>query len=240
VKKKIHGKWVLSCLLAFCVVGLASQVSAQSVIQLNPDQSFDGSLQDIIDQGLSIQVGDKLFDAFSFTSAPSSGFLAADVAVQAVQDQFGFGLEFSGSWVATDTQERDFVLGFGVTVLDQSQLVHDVHLLFNGSEYGSGQASVTEQIFDDGPVPLGNLIGQMAVDAPSTLENIDLFQPLRHIYVEKDVSVTGGLIGEKNSVENMARITTIHQTFSQIPEPGTMLLVAVGLFGAMLTTRRRR
>ncbi|MDW8342892.1 MAG: PEP-CTERM sorting domain-containing protein [Verrucomicrobiae bacterium] len=223
-------------------LGLASKsVASPLVLQLG--QSV--GLADIINQHGSVQVGDKIFADFSIVGDVT----ANKVTVTAIQDTFGYGLRFSGGFLAVGNQITDFVLGFSVAVDPQAVdwFISDVHLRFNGNYVGEGFAEIVEQVFSGGPAPLGSLLGQMFVSNPPTiLENtFYLQQPLKKIYVLKDVLLYGGgdvpphkRLGNVAGT-NRATISVIDQTFSQIPEPGTVLLVAAGLLGVALTGRRR-
>ena len=79
------------------------------------------SIQDIINAG-GIQIGDKLFDAFSVTSLGSGGALAPDAAdiritpIEVLQPPapFGgdFGMIFNAAWVAMDGQSVNSTIQF--------------------------------------------------------------------------------------------------------------------------------
>lgn len=224
------------------LLGLASKSDA-TPLHLNLGQSV--GLADIIGQYGSVQVGDKIFADFSIVGdvAPHQ------VTVTAIQDTFGYGLRFSGGFVAVGNQITDFVLGFSVAVAPEAEewYISDVHLRFNGNYVGEGFAEIVEQVFAGGPIPLGSLLGQLFVSNPPTIleDTFYLQQPLKKIYVLKDVLLYGGgdvpphrRIGNVAGT-NRATISVIDQTFSQIPEPGTVLLVAAGLLGVALTGRRR-
>ena len=58
--------------------------------------------------------------------------------------------------------------------------------------------------------------------------------PLSTVYVSKDIQVNGG-----TSQQGSAAISAVYQTFSQVPEPATLALLALG-FGGMTVLRRRR
>jgi hypothetical protein len=204
--------------------------------------SFLGSpvgLQNLTN-GQSLVVGDKVFSDF-FISGDIS---ANQVTVTPIEDSFGYGISFSGGFVAVGLgdETEDMVLGYTVAVVTNSpNLISDVHLRFNGSSVGLGSggwglASVTEQVFGANLA----LVDQMAVFAFSSanqttnqLENTLLINPPRpKLVIHKDVLLraSGGF----------ATISIIDQTFSQIPEPSTLGLVSLGLTGLYLLLRRFR
>jgi hypothetical protein len=202
--------------------------------------SFLGSpvgLQNLTN-GQSLVVGDKVFSDF-FISGDIS---ANQVTVTPIEDSFGYGISFSGGFGAMGQATNDFILAYTVSVVTNSpDLISDVHLRFNGSSVGLGSggwglASVTEQVFDANLA----LVGQMAVFAFSSanqttnqLENtLAINPPQPTLVIGKDVLLiaSGGF----------ATISTIDQTFSQIPEPSTLVLVTSGLTGLYLLLRRFR
>jgi hypothetical protein len=113
-------------------------------------------------------------------------------------------------------------------------LISDVHLRFNGAYSGDAFSEVIEQVFGTGFVLL-NKEDLVVSNPPPVFEDVYwLDQPSNKILVVKDVI----LYAEGHRRLSHASISTIDQTFSQIPEPGTVLLVAAGLFGLILTGRR--
>ena len=58
------------------------------------------------------------------------------------------------------------------------------------------------------------------------------FEPLRTIWVVKDIAIAGG------GPRGFATLSEFGQSFSQIPEPATMGVLALG--GILLGIRRRR
>ena len=193
--------------------------------------------------GASIQVGDKIFSDFSI----DGDVLADAVEVVAIQDSNGYGISFQGVFGVAGFGVSDFRLGFAVEVApDSNQFISDVHLAFDGVVDGVGFAMVVEQVFDGGSIPLGNLLGQIVVNTPpdNLGDTLVLGQPTKKLYIQKDILlVAGGTEGEDHRRlvrgYTYAEITRIDQTFSQIPEPSTVLLVTIGLLGAAATARRR-
>jgi hypothetical protein len=66
-------------------------------------------------------------------------------------------------------------------------------------------------------------------------------QPEQMIWVEKDIEVSGNPDNtpDSNPTNDMAKISIIDQVFTQIPEPSTMFLSAMGIM-AFVAVRRRK
>lgn len=222
-------------------IGFGSKAAASPLV-LNLGQSV--GLAEIINHYGSVQVGNKIFSDFSI----AGDVTANEVTVTAIQDISGYGLRFTGGFLAAGNQITDFVLGFSAALApDVNLVVSDVHLRLNASYSGGGYAEVFEQLFNGGPAPLGSLLGQIPVTPlPTSFETtFHLQQPAVRVYVLKNVVLYGGGDAPPHkrlgnwAATNRATIFSIEQTFSQIPEPSTALLVAAGLLGVALAGRRR-
>lgn len=232
VMKGNSKRW-LSAIVASLVMAVVVLAPASAEITVFADQSV--ALDELIASGESLVVGDKIFDDFSFLS---QDFMSSDVLVTPVLDEYGYGLRFTGEWSAVGEETVGFVIQFTAEVAQESQqLISDVHLRYNGAYLGSGYSEVVETVLDfDTDAVLGQI---MVNNPPPVLEaGFDLAEPTTKITVIKDVQIIGDDAGHRRLSENRASISFIDQTFSQIPEPGTVLLVAAGIFGLCLTGRR--
>lgn len=218
----------------------SSSICNSQVSVLSPGQSI--SLSQLTSTNGSVLVGDKLFGNFSFQygdtdTNPSNNLLPTAFSLTALSNNIGFGISFSGPMSVTGSVTDDVVFRFSVTVTNSSQLISDVHLDYNGTVLGSGFSSVTESVFTGGFG--GNLIDQIDVfnvgssNQPSAAANLPT--PEQTIFVEKDVIFGGGATG----ILNAASISIIDQTFSQVPEPSSILLSMVGLATLFFVKRRK-
>jgi len=233
VKKGIITRW-LSAIVASLLMAVLVVAPASAEITVFADQSV--ALDELIASGEPLVIGDKEFEDFSFLS---QDFLTSDVLVTPILDSYGYGLRFTGEWSATGEETLGFVIQFSVAVSQESeQLISDVHLRYNGSFLGSGYSEVVEQALAFGT---DEVLGQIQVNNPPPLFDggFDI-DPIAKITIIKDVQIIGDDAGHRRLSENRAAISYIDQTFSQIPEPGTVLLVAAGIFGLCLTGRRSR
>jgi hypothetical protein len=112
-------------------------------------------------------------------------------------------------------------------------LISDIHLSYNGTVINNGYNSVTEQAFTGG-FGVGSIGLINVFNPPQTLETNMVFNTAQvKIYIEKDIQLGGFGPGDQSS------ISIINQTFSQIPEPSSMTLAAIGFAGLWLWRRKR-
>lgn len=229
----------LRVLLAAIVLLAMAQTQAWAILNWNfsnpPPNGY--SIQQIIDnQGL--RVGDKVFTSFSVVSIGSGGALApqaADIRVRGFLKADGsIGLDFNGAWFANVGQVVNTTIEFAVTA-DHPYFIDGIGLSLDAvGTLGNGAISIAEQAED---VPGGTVLTNPTLFAfyqrnnPfNKFKDFGSFDPIKSIYVTKDIIVTSGGQG-------IAHMSKFSQTFHQIPEPGTLAL-AVG--GVLLVLGRRR
>lgn len=230
--------------LCACVVfitsvflGDSSACLGNSVTNLNPGQTIN--LSQLVNTNLAgVEIGDKLFSDFSVSFSANNAFTCSDLQLTALSNQVGFGISFSGPMSALGNVTKDVVFRFSVAVTNSSQLISDVHLDYNGTVNGAGFSTVTETVLTGGFG--GTLIDQINVfNLGGTNFQLsaaaNLPTPEQKIYIEKDVIFGGGAAGNQNA----SFISIIDQTFSQVPEPSTMLLAVTGLVILLFGKRRK-
>jgi len=228
---------VLGCALACCSIS-----KANTVTNLNVGQSVDLGTWAIQD-GNAIQIGDKLFDNFSYMYTDSTGMTnyslpSGAVTLAALSNMVGFGLSLEAPLNTASNLDKDFIIKYSVTVTDPSMKISDMHMTFNGVALNNGFCLVDEAAYDSAGFGV-NSLGAIQVDnippSPANLQAMLTFeQPQTEIYIEKDIELGG------SGGSDFASISIIDQTFSQIPEPSSVMLTVVGLAGLWLMRRRRR
>ena len=218
------------------------------VCSVAPGEAASLLLKDLITNNGALVQGDKLFNDFNIQIASTSGlaFPAIDtIAVEGITRNGEHGLRFAGSLSALGQPEGGsgwtIVLNYSVTSLDPLFLIHDLTIASSVTTR-DGAVAITEQVF--GPASLllaegsANAAGMFPVD-PNVTEINDhrvLDQDLSSIDVQSIIAARG-FRTQFCSPCGSASISYIDQTFSQteaVPEPGTFVLLAIGLSAACL------
>lgn len=216
------------------------QTQARAVLNWNfnspPANGY--TIQEIIDnQGL--RVGDKVFTSFDVVSFGTGGALApqaTDIRVRGfIEDDGSIGLDFNGAWFANIGQAVNTTIEFAVTA-DDPFVIDGVGLSLDAvGGLGNGAISIAEQVED---VPGGTVLTDPTLfvfyqrnNPFNQFDDFGSFDPIKSIYVTKDITVTSGGQG-------IAHLSKFSQTFRQVPEPGTLVLAAGGML--VVLTRRRR
>ncbi len=195
-------------------------------------QIFFGSpvtLNTLTNSSGSLLVGDKLFSNFAI-----SGYNAHSLKVQGIEE-FGsdYGIQFSGPIIANNSS-MEFTLTYQVNVTNSSMLISQANLSFNGVVVGGpGIAEVTEDVDTN----TSYFYGQMNVYATQSSSNLTtslgITPPQPQLNLDKDVFVY------TVHLDAFSSISTINQSFAQVPEPSTIVLAVAGLSGLLLLRRRK-
>jgi hypothetical protein len=226
---------ILSIVLLSCFV-LSATASGAFIPVMEPV-----TLESLIGNDLVIE--DKIFADWEFQGSSGGGAMQPDeefVLVQGgVDDATGdIGLRFVMPWLAGPSQFVDAVLGYSVTVAENSPLyIHDVAMYLTGvSATGTGQVAIGESVWS-GPVPEGDPLVSLGVarvvgDGAEDLVAHEEFTPVKQVFVRKNAVLVGGEAGT-------AHVSEFFQFYSQIPEPTTTALLGVGVLALIRRHRRR-
>jgi len=250
--------------LTFAVAGWAS--GEYIVANLQPDPNVPNRLidpnsytiQQIIEAG-GIIIGDKLFDAFKVTTTKSVGAIAPganEIAITPIQilkpgAPLGgdYGMKFNSLWSAPAGGLADSTIEFRVTILpeyaQQGYAIKDNALWITAFGVGGttppGFVSVSENIWARHPSdqnPPHNSIADKFVYYSTSNDKLLYdeaeFGPLTQIWITKDVGANGGV-----GTLGVAKLSEFYQTFSQVPEPSTWVLLSLAGLGLLGFARRR-
>lgn len=199
------------------------------------------TIQEVQDSG-GLQVGDKLFADFDVVTTATSGVSAPDPAtirLRGVQIAGDFGLEFNGGWATASGQSINTNITFSVTAGPSHAIVGNYLWMTAYGTAGDGLVSIVENVFAQNPgsTPTPTLLGSKFVrhavaDPLNQASDSAAFSPHQTVWVTKDITVRDG----STTGPGMAHLSRFYQTFNQIPEPATLLLLGAG---AMRTLGRR-
>lgn len=213
------------------------------------------SLSEVNEAG-GILVGDKLFDQFTVTTTQSVGAIApgldeievTGVLIDNPLVHNELGLRFSGGWSAPKGKIADSTITFRISIVEpqrsQGFLIADNSLWMDAYGIsGDGYVSISENVYAADPRlgPTPSVAKKLVFSDGETdqfFDHEDFMQnhqpaALAEIWVVKDVIANGG-----TEVGSFGHLSQFYNTFSQIPEPASLGLMAIGL--AAILVRRRR
>jgi hypothetical protein len=180
-------------------------------------------LSDLLN-GETIQSGDKIFSNFTYRQTGDMP-IAANVNVETIQDGNGdYGLRFQGGFIDQPGGDAsDALVTFDVNVANAGWLINGVSLSANPAVFaGAGLASVTETfvptIIDDKLV-----VYDFGNGDDLLLDQISFATGYASLPVQKDVILHA--TGDTGAVT----MSFFDQTFSQVPEPSSLVLIIAGL-----------
>jgi hypothetical protein len=197
----------------------------------------NASLQDYINLGSTgCNIGNLLFSNFSYPPGAYSDaevIPASDVIVQTHSGP-NAGLTFEGEWYSTSVGTISQQLAYSVAEMNNQPLINGVALSFEGYA-GVGItpfASVGQVLCLGAPSAPCGATNFFQV-ATSTVSNVSLsITPVAVLGVQTFIFVNGG--------NGQADVDTFTNTFSQVPEPGLLLLLGLGASGWMARRRQPR
>jgi hypothetical protein len=195
-------------LLGSCTLASASPVACMTVLNTN-----------VLGIG-GCSLGGMLFDQFGVNSAPSGSsiFLSA-AGTGVVGDSVNLGFQ-----ITTPAPPSDTLFEYRVSTLSGTPSIMGVDNFQNGAGGVRIGELVCAEPFVGGICPTGGVLANFA-NPPNTSAT---FSPQSQIFILKDISVPNS-----NSF-----ISSFVNSVDAVPEPGTSLLVALGLFSMAGVFRR--
>ncbi len=219
---------MIRVLFALALVALPGSASATTIIG-------SGVGLDTLLGGGSVQVGDKLFESFTYNFTGDMPDAAGVNVIPIIDSMGNYGIRFQGAFVdlASTVGGSDALVSFQVTATAPGFVISEAHLAGNPTLLGtSGSISVTET-FDFDP----NLRIIIFDDESGGTQSTDsaIVPNLETIAVTKDIlAIAVGQAGQST-----VTMSFIDQTFAQIPEPGTLLLLLGSGLPVLAIFRRR-
>jgi len=213
-------------------------------------------LLDLIAEDGQIVQGDKLFNNFDIQVASTTGLAfpaIGSIVVEGITRNGEHGLRFAGNLSATGQPEGPsgfgIVLNYSVTSLDPQFLIHDLTIA-SAVTVQNGGVLLTEQAFGPDSLLVADASASVGGVFPTDpgMTEISNHQVFSGDVASIDVRSTISLVGARSqfcSPCGSASIDYIDHTFSQtsqtqvIPEPGTFVLLSIGVAAAGRVRRRR-
>jgi hypothetical protein len=193
--------------------------------------------------GDTIVAGDKTFGGFTYsiTGDMPSGNLVNVIPIQ--DDEGNFGIRFQGGFIDTTgaVGGSDALITYTVTA-GAGNLISDAHLQGNPTRLGQlGSMSVTETF-----LPLGangqftmKIYDDQNVTPPKLVDSTVFTTPVKSLTVQKDILGLAKVNPNSPELPQTVTLSFVDQTFSQVPEPASALLVFASIAGLALVRRHR-
>ncbi len=245
-------------LLGFVTFTMASQntqagdsvpltLPASNFLTLEPGNSLDVvSLADLVSGEFDgVMVGDKIFSEFFYSTTGLDMPAPEDINVFGFQDNDGnYGLSFHGTFMdLPGGGPSDALLRFTVDVDPAAQeegwRISDAHLFAGGIGVGDDSVFLVDESFQESNQTMSVFSSTLGQGGQQLSDWVDFDQRYTSLRVTKDIFALAG-----QDAFLPARATVIDQSFSQdrinIPEPTSMVLMALAGLGMVASVRRRR
>ncbi len=171
---------------------------------------------------------DSLDGSLTFTFDPNSVMVNGNVGGALSQFevlQLDDGFQIVGPFSTFDGETGS--LGIDYTVTGTSAALSEAFLSFNGAASGEGAEALVDEILgQEGSLQVHALPGDI-----SLFDSLVLGSTPQSLDVSKHIQLVS-VLGEA------AQISQVNQTFTVVPEPGTVGLLLLGMGGLTLLRRR--
>jgi len=238
--KKLRVRTLIASVLAILLGG--NLAMAGPLLEMDPGSSDSVKLSELLDGTYDgITVGDKIFDEFVYSTIGDMPD-AEDVQVLGFIDLDGnYGVTLHGIFLdmpgggGSDALVR-FTVSVDPIAAKAGRLISDAHLYIGGVGIGDNSLFTVDESFEGH----NNTLTVFSAKSGGREEQITsawtYFDPMTDkLRVTKDIFA---FVGEGTILP--ARATAIDQSFSQVPEPATLSLLAIALVGMLFTSRRQQ
>jgi hypothetical protein len=197
------------------------------------------TLDQLLNTGATLQIDDKMFSNFTYSSTGYGGATAipaSGVRVTTIETAFDPGLQFQSSWSVSANQGLDSAIGFTVTVIPGGNAIKDVEASMSGYNAMPAGLVAVGETFASGGTSLGSL-GLLSDGTTIDSAAVTLLSTVMSLDVLKDISVNGNYIAGGG---NFATVSIVRDQFSEVPLPPSALLLGSGLLGLVGLGWRRR
>jgi len=190
--------------------------------------------------GFACGIDDKTFNNFSYSTSGTNQLPASSITVNPINTPFNPGFLFNAPWGVQAGQTQDSLIGFTVTVNPGGNLINDLSLyMFGAGVLGTGQVSVAEtycagDTFADlcAKGTEGTLLTILNSGTSLLHASVTFNNPVSIVDVRKDIELLGGTNG------SAALVSGVENQFSEVPEPGSLVLFGSGIVGLAGVVRR--
>lgn len=233
--------------LPFALVALVTAVSAAGAAEVMLPATLDALVDDPNDPNDDASAfflspsGRYRFSQFVYSPVAVGTIPPSDTAVLVTVSETAGGVdvdfEFQANGTATGPGAYEVALEYLAEVVDPNLAFIRHTLAMDGTAQGDGSIFINEEIL----APGGGGIGAVATTAnvpnlsDAFSDTLDLVPTQTMTIHNKDISVSGGA-----NAGDSATLTRIEQSFQVIPEPKSSVLLALGVLGLGVASRRFR
>jgi hypothetical protein len=195
------------------------------------------SYDNYLGPGFSCGLEDKTASNFFYSTAGTNQMPASSITVNPITEPLNPGFLFNAPWGVQGSQTQDSLIGFTITA--NGNLINDLSLwMFGGSTLGNGLVTVSEtycagDTFANGCAngTTGTLSTYLGGGLSKLYDSVT-FDPVKVVDVKKDIELLGGGNG------SFAVLSGVQNQFSEVPEPGSLMLFGSGIAGLAGVLRR--